>query len=440
VATTDPWDFSTTKASNIDIGGTNIGATMMASNINDAFQNNSAHTAKLLNRSSDVASASTVNLDAVSSLWVNVTGTTTTTAITLTNGHLRFIRAVGAWPLTASSSLIVNGSTSSNFTTAAGDYLIAEGYGSSVVRISVISRGDAVAGTNLPPSDDGAALGSASFQWSDLFLASGGVINWNGSDVTITHSSNTLAFAGASSGYTFATGPLQPSANDGVALGAPTVSFSDLYLATGGVVSFNNGDVTLTHSSNQLAFAGATSGYTFANGPITPASDDGAALGTTALKWSDLHLASGSVINWNNGDLTLTHSSNTLTLAGGGLSFGNEALSNYDEVNSSSPTMSAGSGTLTTVTCALTYTRIGNRVLWEATITATNIGTGSGSLIFTLPVTPAANAGGGGVNSTTAAVLAVRTASSGQCVITSAAGAFPAANGQDLIIGGNYRV
>jgi hypothetical protein len=39
--------------------------------------------------------------------------------------------------------------------------------------------------------------------WSDLFLASGGVINWNNGDVTATHSANLLAFAGASSGYTF---------------------------------------------------------------------------------------------------------------------------------------------------------------------------------------------------------------------------------------------
>ena len=52
---------------------------------------------------------------------------------------------------------------------------------------------------------------------------------------------------------------------------------------------------------------------------LTPGTSDGTALGTTSLMWSDLFLASGSVINLNNGDVTLTHSANTLTVAGGTL-------------------------------------------------------------------------------------------------------------------------
>ena len=52
---------------------------------------------------------------------------------------------------------------------------------------------------------------------------------------------------------------------------------------------------------------------------LTPGTSDGTALGTTSLMWSDLFLASGSVVNFNNGDVTLTHSANTLTLAGGTL-------------------------------------------------------------------------------------------------------------------------
>ena len=47
-----------------------------------------------------------------------------------------------------------------------------------------------------------------------------------------------------------------PVTSDGVALGSGTNMFSDLFLASGAVVNFNNGDVTMTHSSNQLEVNG----------------------------------------------------------------------------------------------------------------------------------------------------------------------------------------
>lgn len=52
---------------------------------------------------------------------------------------------------------------------------------------------------------------------------------------------------------------------------------------------------------------------------LTPATSDSAALGTTALMWSDLFLASAGVINFNAGDVTITHGSNLLTIGGGTL-------------------------------------------------------------------------------------------------------------------------
>jgi hypothetical protein len=60
-------------------------------------------------------------------------------------------------------------------------------------------------GVMAPTANDGGALGSAALSWADLFLASGGVVNWANGDVTITHSSNQLAFAGAANGYSFDT-------------------------------------------------------------------------------------------------------------------------------------------------------------------------------------------------------------------------------------------
>ena len=53
--------------------------------------------------------------------------------------------------------------------------------------------------------------------------------------------------------------------------------------------------------------------------PAIPATSDGVALGSGTKMWSDLFLASGGVVNFNNGDVTLTHSSNTLTVGGGNL-------------------------------------------------------------------------------------------------------------------------
>ena len=51
---------------------------------------------------------------------------------------------------------------------------------------------------------------------------------------------------------------------------------------------------------------------------LEPVTNDGVALGTTSLGWKDLHLATGGVINWANGEMTITEGdANTLTVAGG---------------------------------------------------------------------------------------------------------------------------
>ena len=62
---------------------------------------------------------------------------------------------------------------------------------------------------------------------------------------------------------------MYPVTSDGVSLGTGTNMFSDLFLASGSVVNFNNGDMTITHSSNKLTFNGGAIDFTFHNSDFT---------------------------------------------------------------------------------------------------------------------------------------------------------------------------
>lgn len=81
---------------------------------------------------SDVASASTINLDTATGDCVTVTGTTTITAITLAEGKEATIRFNGTLTLTHGASLVLPGAA--NITTAAGDMAVFRGYSAGVVR------------------------------------------------------------------------------------------------------------------------------------------------------------------------------------------------------------------------------------------------------------------------------------------------------------------
>jgi hypothetical protein len=88
--------------------------------------------AKAPTHGANIASAATVDLDSATGDLVDVTGTTTITAITLAEGGWRTVRFTGALTLTHGASLVLPGAA--NITTAAGDFAIFRGYGSSVVR------------------------------------------------------------------------------------------------------------------------------------------------------------------------------------------------------------------------------------------------------------------------------------------------------------------
>ena len=178
----------------------------------------------------------------------------------------------------------------------------------------------------LPSANDGAPLGSTAKQFSDLFLASGGVVDWAASTYTLTQSSQTLT---ATTTADDTTGTLfelyknsaTPAANDVVGdlgfYGKDSAANKQQYARIQGVIS----DPTSTTESGFLRFGVVVSGTITSkllldNNNLYPATNDTLALGTSAISFSDLFLASGAVVNFNAGNYTITHSAGLLTTNG----------------------------------------------------------------------------------------------------------------------------
>lgn len=97
-----------------------------------------------------------------------------------------------------------------------------------------------------------------------------------------------------------------------------TLSSAGTATLTGNLIIADVGNIGSASDPDAIAIA-ADGVVSFSAANICPTTSDGTALGTGSKMWSDLFLADGSVINFNNGDITLTHASNTLTLDGGSL-------------------------------------------------------------------------------------------------------------------------
>jgi len=163
----------------------------------------------------------------------------------------------------------------------------------------------AATGGNLSPSaDDGAALGASGTEWADLFLNTGGVINFEAGDVTLTHSANLLTL------------------NDALTVGL------DLIVTGGDITGTGNESIDIGEATvdtiTLLVNAAAEANLSATN--FNPGADGGNALGASGTEWNDLFLDTGAVVNFEAGDVTLTHAANTLAFAGvtGGFTFDDE--------------------------------------------------------------------------------------------------------------------
>jgi hypothetical protein len=277
-------------------------------------------------------------------------GTTLTLSGLLTSGSL----VTGTWQ--ATNGTIINGSANSfmSLQSAAGFelgfYMLRTG---SFPRWSISTNNTAEGGSNAGSDfelrrydDAGSSLGlSLAIDRSSgiVTLANivtiatdgdiGGVVDLTmGGTLTVnTVNATTFNFT------TFGTGVV-PGANGGtgiantgktITLGAsltttgtdlPTFAFPSA--ATARTYTFPTTTATLARTDAANTFTGAStaSAWVLTSPTITtgivPTTNDGAALGSTSNQFSDLFLAEGGVINWDNGDATITQSGNTLTIAG----------------------------------------------------------------------------------------------------------------------------
>lgn len=205
--------------------------------------------------------------------------------------------------------------------------------------------------TVAPSVNDSIGLGTSLLGWSDLFLASGAVINFNAGDVTITHSANALSFSGGSYGFYSSIGPANApiiSSNSFDTGSACVLSlignratpangdnvYISFYLENSVGASTQAGQIrSYWESYTSAAEQGAFQFSVNATGSLTtkmrlnettlrPEANDGLALGSSSIGWSDLFLASGAVINFNASNVVLTHSTGVLNVSTGALQQG----------------------------------------------------------------------------------------------------------------------
>ena len=195
-------------------------------------------------------------------------------------------------------------------------------------------------------------------------------------------------------GGTSSTNPFQPIASVGTSgqvltsNGAGALPTFQSIAGTGDVV----GPASATDNAVAL-YDGATgkliksSTLIFASNVLRPSANDGAALGSATVSWSDLFGASGFVVNIDNGNWVATHTSGVLTVGTGDVRV-----------------TTAGSNAASVVTVGGTQT-LTNKTLTSPTLTTPALGTPASGVLTNatgLPLTtgvtgtlPAANGGTG---------------------------------------------
>ena len=173
----------------------------------------------------------------------------------------------------------------------------------------------ATASSADPTSADGDSLGTASAEWSDLYLADGGIIYFgNDQDVTLTHDPDDgLFLKSIATGddnpilLTLQTGETDLAANDvigKIAFQAPDEGTgTDAILVSAAIQAKAEGDHSSSSNATSLEFmTGASEAATAkvritSAGHLVPTADDTYDLGSGSLQWRDIYTGD---LNLNN--------------------------------------------------------------------------------------------------------------------------------------------
>ena len=113
----------------------------------------------------------------------------------------------------------------------------------------------------VPRADSEGQLGTSSKYWGaayiDLIYVGAGKIGRDADNLFDFSTDNQLKVRIGGVDKLMINGSrFAPNVNDGMILGSASLSWSDLFLASGAVINFADGDIALTHSSNVLEFTG----------------------------------------------------------------------------------------------------------------------------------------------------------------------------------------
>ena len=111
----------------------------------------------------------------------------------------------------------------------------------------------------VPRSDSEGGLGTASKYWASAYIdfvyVGAGKVGRDTDNLIDFSTDNVIAFRVANSDRVkLSDTALFPVSNSGSALGGSSNRWADLFLDSGAVINFDNGNVTLTHTNNKLIF------------------------------------------------------------------------------------------------------------------------------------------------------------------------------------------